>query len=48
MKDDLEVERVRALKAFIKDSLNGKFPGPENSVNVEEKVLQEFLKKIKN
>ena len=46
MKDEIEVERVRALKAFIKESLEGKFPASENSVNVDEKVLQEFLKKI--
>ena len=46
MKDNIEIERIRALKAFVKDSLEGKFPASENSVNVEEKVLQEFLKKI--
>jgi 3-methyl-2-oxobutanoate hydroxymethyltransferase len=46
MKDEIEVERVRALKAFVKDSFEGKFPGPENSVNVDEKILQEFVEKI--
>ena len=46
MKDNIEVERVKALKAFVKESLEGKFPASENSVNVDEKVLQEFLKKI--
>jgi 3-methyl-2-oxobutanoate hydroxymethyltransferase len=46
MRQDIEVERVIALKAFIKDILDKKFPGPENSVNVEEKVLHEFIKKI--
>ena len=46
MKDNIEVERVKALKAFVKESLEGKFPAAENSVNVDEKVLQEFLKRI--
>ena len=46
MKDNIEVERVKALKAFVKESLEGKFPAVENSVNVDEKVLQEFLKRI--
>ena len=46
MKDDIEIERVKALKAFIKDSLEGKFPGPENSVNVNEEILENFKKKL--
>ena len=46
MKDEIEIERVRALKAFIKDSLEGKFPGPENSVNVSEEILENFKKKL--
>jgi 3-methyl-2-oxobutanoate hydroxymethyltransferase len=46
MKDNIEVERVKALKAFVKESLEGKFPAAENSVNVDEKSLQEFLKRI--
>lgn len=46
MKDNIEVERVKALKAFVKESLEGKFPAAKNSVNVDENVLQEFLKKI--
>ena len=39
-------DRVKALKAFIKDSLEGKFPGPENSVNVSEEILENFKKKL--
>jgi len=46
MRNDIEIERVRALKAFIKDTLEKKFPAPENSVNVDKKILQEFVKKI--
>ena len=46
MKDEIEIERVKALKAFIKDSLDGKFPGPENSVNVSEEILENFKKKL--
>ena len=46
MKDEIEIERVKALKAFIKDSLEGKFPGPENSVNVNEEILENFKKKL--
>ena len=46
MREDIEIERVKALKAFVKDSLGGKFPGPENSVNVDEQILQEFVKKL--
>ena len=46
MKNEVEFERVRALKAFVQDSLDGKFSGPENSVNIDEKILQEFVKKI--
>ena len=46
MKDNIELERVRALKAFVKDCLESKFPASENSVNVDNKILQEFLKKI--
>ena len=46
MREDIEIERVKALKAFVKDSLGGKFPGPENSVNVDEQILHEFVKKL--
>ena len=45
-RNNIEVERVKALKAFVKESLEGKFPAAENSVNVDEKVLQDFLKRI--
>ena len=44
--DNVKIERVKALKAFIKDSLEGKFPGPENSVNVSEEILENFKKKL--
>ena len=46
MREDIEIERVKALKAFVKDSLEGKFPGPKNSVNVDEQILHEFVKKL--
>ena len=35
-----------ASKAVIKDSLEGKFPGPENSINVNEEILENFKKKL--
>ena len=46
MRDDIEIERIRALKMFIKETKGGKFPGPENSSNLEKNALMEFLKKI--
>ena len=46
MRDNLEIERVKALRAFIKDSLDGKFPAAENSVSVDDATLQEFIKKL--
>ena len=46
LRENIEIERVKALKLFIKDSIEGKFPTKENSVNVDENVLKEFLSKI--
>ena len=46
MRDNLEIERVKALRAFIKDSLDGKFPAAENSVSVDDATLQKFIKKL--
>ena len=46
LRENIEIERVKALKLFIRDSIEGKFPTKENSVNVDENVLKEFLSKI--
>ena len=38
--------RVRALKAFRKDSMSGKFPGKKQSSNLDKIQFEEFLNKL--
>ena len=42
----LKLERVKALKAFKKDSMTGKFPGKKQSSNLEKKQFEEFLDQL--
>ena len=46
MRNEIEIERIRALKMFLKETKEGKFPGPENSSNLEKNAFTEFVKKI--
>jgi len=47
MRENIEIERVKALKAFVKESKDGLFPDKEHSVSVDQKTLKGFLDKIK-
>ena len=46
LRNEIKLERVKALKAFKKDSMNGKFPGKKQSSNLEKKQFEEFLEQI--
>ena len=46
LRNEIKLERVKALKAFKKDSMNGKFPGKKQSSNLEEKQFEEFLEQL--
>ena len=46
LRNEIKLERVRALKAFKKDTMSGKFPGKKQSSNLDKKQLDEFLSKI--
>ena len=47
MRQDIEIERVKALKEFVIESKKGLFPTNKHSVNVDLTILEDFLKKIK-
>ena len=47
MRENIEIERVKALKAFVKESKDGLFPDKDHSVSVDQKTLKGFLDKIK-
>ena len=44
LKNQIETERLKALKAFKKDSISGKFPGKNQSTNMDSKQFDNFLK----
>ena len=44
LKNQIETERLKALKAFKKDSIIGKFPGKNQSTNMDSKQFDDFLK----
>ena len=44
LKNQIETERLKALKAFKKDSISGKFPGKNQSTNMDSKQFDDFLK----
>ena len=46
LRNEIKLERVRALKAFKKDTMSGIFPGKKQSSNLDKKQLDEFLSKI--
>ena len=46
LRNEIKLERVRALKAFKKDTMSGTFPGKKQSSNLDKKQLDEFLSKI--
>ncbi len=46
LRNEIKLERVKALKAFKKDSMNGKFPGKKQSSNLEEKLFKKFLEQL--
>ena len=46
LRNEIKNERVKALKAFKKDSMNGKFPGKNQLSNLEKKQFEEFLDQI--
>ena len=46
LRNEIKIERVRALKAFRKDSMSGKFPGKKQSSNLDKIKFEEFLNKL--
>ena len=46
LRNEIKNERLQALKAFKKDSMNGKFPGKKQSSNLEKKQFDEFLDQL--
>ena len=46
IKNEIKIERVRALKAFKKDSITGKFPEKKQSSNLNKKEFYNFLKRL--
>jgi 3-methyl-2-oxobutanoate hydroxymethyltransferase len=46
LRNEIKIERVRALKAFRKDSMSGKFPGKKQSSNLDKIQFEEFLNKL--
>ena len=44
LKDQIENERLKALKAFKKDSISGKFPEKNQVTNMDSKQFDDFLK----
>ena len=46
LRDEIKIERVKALKAFKKDSMIGKFPGKKQSSNLEKKQFEKFLDQL--
>ena len=46
LRNQIENERVKALKSFKKESMSGKFPGKNQSSNLNVKEFEEFLEKL--
>ena len=46
LRGEIKIERVKALRAFKKDSMTGKFPGKKQSSNLEKKQFEEFLDQL--
>ena len=43
LKQQVNIERLKALKAFKKDALSGKFPQKKQSVNISNQEFKKFL-----
>ena len=43
LRNEIKNARVKALKAFKKDSITGKFPGKKQSSNLGKKEFENFL-----
>ena len=43
---EIKIERLKALIAFKKDSMTGKFPGKKQSSNLEKKQFEKFLDQL--
>ena len=46
LRNEIKVERIKALKAFKKDSMTGKFPGKKQSSNLDKNQFEEFLNQL--
>ncbi len=46
LRNEIKAERIRALKAFKKESISGKFPGKKQSSNLDKKQFEEFLNQL--
>ena len=46
LRNEIKLERIRALKAFKKDSMSGKFPGKKQSSNLDKIKFKEFLNQL--
>ena len=46
LRNEIKIERIKALKAFKKDSIGGKFPGKKQSSNLNKLQFEEFLNKL--
>jgi 3-methyl-2-oxobutanoate hydroxymethyltransferase len=46
LRNEIKLERIRALKAFKKDSMSGKFPGKKQSSNLDKIQFEEFLNQL--
>ena len=46
LRNEIKLERVKALKAFKKDSMTKKFPGKKQSSKLEKKQFEKFLDQL--
>ena len=46
LRNEIKTERVKALKAFKKDSMAGKFPSKKQSSNLDKNQFEEFLNQL--
>ena len=46
LRNEIKLERVKARKAFKKDSMNGEFPWKKQSSNLEKKQFDKFLDQL--
>ena len=46
LRKQIEEERVKALKAFRADAMNGQFPGPAETPKIDQEEFETFLSKL--